>query len=192
MLSPELLLAAWVGVVALQLADVVLTASRLPQLSAFSAIKAELAGLIGQHVPPAELERYREEIDALDARETARSVPVGRGATAQLWIGTPWRLAPVGLAFATVIAMVAAGAQSADFLPSALMALALPGVTYLLALAAARASVAAARARTTVHELHLTDIDELITRVSRGSRKRIAGLGDRVNRALQILREQQK
>jgi len=179
-----LLPALWMGVLALQLADIIMTASRLPQLSAFAAIRAELTDAAGTRYTAEQLAAYREQIDALDAREAARAVPAGRGATEQLWRGTPWRLAPTVLAFAPVFFM-------ANLWPVSLLALLLPVITYVLALAAARASVAAASARALVHEQHRLEIDELLDRAARTSRKRVAGLGDRVNRALQILREQQ-
>lgn len=179
-----LLLALWAGVLALQLADIVLTASRLPQLSAFAAIRAELTDAAGQRLPAEQLEGYREQIAALDAREAARAIPAGRGATEQLWRGTPWRLAPVVLAFVPVF-------LATELWPLNLLALLLPVITYVLALAAARASVAAASARALIHEAHRVEIEDLLDRASRSSRKRVAGLGDRVTRALQILREQQ-
>jgi hypothetical protein len=179
-----LLLAVWSGLLALQVVDVVLTASRLPQLSAFTSIKAALLEAEGTRVPPEQLALWREQVAELDAREAARAIPPGRGATEQLWRSTPWRLAPTALALTGVVV-------AAAYWPLVLLALPLPVVTYVLALAAARASIAAASARASIHEQHRAEIDELIDRVSRTARKRVAGLGDRVNRALQILREQQ-
>jgi hypothetical protein len=184
LLLAVLLIAVWAGILALQLADIVLTASRLPQLSAFASVKAALLEAEGTRVAPEQLEVWREQINELDAREAARAIPAGRGATEQLWRATPWRLAP------TVIAVVGVVLVATHW-PLVLLAIPLPVVTYVLALAAARASVAAASARASIHEQHRAEIDELIDRVSRSARKRVAGLGDRVNRALQILREQQ-
>lgn len=188
-MTPELVLAVllvalWSGLLALQVVDVVLTASRLPQLSAFTSIKAALLEAEGTRVAPEQLAEWREQVAELDAREAARAIPAGRGATEQLWRATPWRLAPTGLAIVGVVA-------AAGYWPMVLLAVPLPIVTYVLALAAARASVAAASARASIHEQHRAEIDDLIDRVSRTARKRVAGLGDRVNRALQILREQQ-
>lgn len=179
-----LVLALWSGLLALQVVDVVLTASRLPQLSAFATMKATLIAAEGTRVSPEQLDAWRAQIEELDARERARAIPPGRGATEQLWRATPWRLAPTAAA-------VAAAAAFAGHWPIVLVAVPLPIVTYVLALAAARASVAAASARATVHEQQRAEIEDLVDRVSRSARKRVAGLGDRVNRALQILREQQ-
>ncbi|MDH6180650.1 hypothetical protein M2152_000832 [Microbacteriaceae bacterium SG_E_30_P1] len=184
LLLAVLLLAVWTGLLALQLADIVITASRLPQLSAFTSVKAELLEMESTRANAERLAALREQIAELDARELARAIPPGRGATAQLWRATPWRLAPTALALIPL-------ALTVGTWPLALAALPLPVVTYVLALAAARASVAAASARATVHEQHRAEIQELVDRVSRTARKRVAGLGERVNRALQILREQQ-
>ena len=179
-----LVLALWSGLLALQVVDVVLTASRLPQLSAFATMKATLIAAEGTRVSPEQLDAWRAQIEELDARKRARAIPPGRGATEKLWRATPWRLAPTAAA-------VAAAAAFAGHWPIVLVAVPLPIVTYVLALAAARASVAAASARATVHEQQRAEIEDLVDRVSRSARKRVAGLGDRVNRALQILREQQ-
>lgn len=183
----ELLLALWAGILALQIVDVVLTASRLPQLSEFAAVRTELLEAPGRKLTTEDIENWREQIAALDARELARSVPAGRSASVQLWRFSPWRLIPAVLAVGH-IGFVAA-------LPSSpvavILALPLPVIAYVLALAAARASVAAASARASVHEAQREEIEQLLDTVSRASRKRVAGLGERVNRALQILREQQ-
>jgi hypothetical protein len=179
-----LLLALWAGLLALQLADIVITASRLPQLSAFASIRAELTDVAGQRLTTEQLEAYREQITALDVREAARAIPARRSTTEQLWRGTPWRLTPVVLALVPVFLLW-------PIWPYSLLALLLPVIAYVLALAAARASVAAASARALLHEAHRVEIEELLDRAARSSRKRVAGLGDRVTRALQILREQQ-
>lgn len=179
-----LLLAFWVGILALQLADIALTASRLPQLSAFASIRAELVDAQDQRLPAEQLDAYRTQVEALDAREASRAVAPGRSAIAQLWRGTPWRLVPAVLSLLPVFLMGAVW-------PWGLFALLLPAITYMLGLVAARASVAASSARALLHEQQRLEIEDLLERASRASRKRVAGLGDRVTRALQILREQQ-
>lgn len=183
----ELLLALWAGILAMQVVDVTLTASRLPQLSQFSAVRAELLESPGRKLSTEDIEKWRDQIAALDARERARSVPAGRSVSEQLWRWTPWRLIPAVLATVLFILVIATGGE----LPAVLLAAPLPVIAYVLALAAARASVAAASARASVHEAQREEIEELLDTVVRASRKRVAGLGDRVTRALQILREQQ-
>ena len=184
---PELFLALWVGILALQVVDVVLTASRLPQLSEFAAVRAELLESPGRKLTTEDIEGWREQIAVLDARERARAIPAGRNASRQLWRFTPWRLVPALLLTTTLVWLALATARPV----SALLFLPLPVIAYVLALAAARASVAAASARASVHEAQREEIEELLETVARASRKKVAGLGDRVTRALQILREQQ-
>ena len=191
-------LAVWVGIVALQLADLTLTASRVPQLSAFSAFRDELQDAAGARLSADQLTDFRQRLVTLDAREALRSVPPSRGANAQLWRGVPWQLTAVAFSFLPVVAILVGGPLDRMLLDrlvldggGALVALLLPVISYVLALAVARASVAAAGARTTLHSHQRAEIAELIDRAARSSRQKVAGLGDRVARALQILREQQ-
>jgi hypothetical protein len=184
LIPAALCLAIWVGLVALQLADLSLTASRIPKLSAYAAIRDELVDAAETRLSTEQLTAYRDRLAALDEQEAARSVPLGRGANAQLWRGSPWRLVPVLLAAVPVALLVANP-------PAASLALALPVIAYLLALAAARASVAAAGARAVVRDAQRAEIDELLRELAKTARAPVAGLGDRVRRALSILREQQ-
>ena len=191
-------LAVWVGIVALQLADVTLTASRVPQLSAYSALRDELQDSASARVSADQLTGFRQSLVALDEREALRCLPASRGANAQLWRGVPWQLTAVAFSFLPMVATLVSGPR--DGMPLnrgsfdwgvALVGLLLPAISYALALAVARASVAAAGARTTLHSHQRAEIAELIDQAARSSRQKVAGLGDRVARALQILREQQ-
>jgi hypothetical protein len=180
-----LALALWIGTVALQLADLSLTASRIPQLSAYVRLRDDLVDLAEARLSHEQLDEFRGRLAELDVTEAARAVPAGRSATEQLWRGTPWRLALVVIALAPFL-LLAWSMQS----PLVLIALLLPAMSYLLALAAARASVAAAGARSVVHDQQRAEIVDLLDLATRSSRAPVAGLGDRVRRALQILREQ--
>ena len=196
-------LAVWVGIVALQLAELTLTASRVPQLSAYSALRDELQDSASARVSADQLIGFRQSLVALDEREALRSLPASRGANAQLWRGVPWQLTAVAFSFLPMVATLVSGPR--DGMPLnrgsfdwgsfdwgvALVGLLLPVISYALALAVARASVAAAGARTTLHSHQRAEIAELIEQAARSSRQKVAGLGDRVARALQILREQQ-
>ncbi|MFZ2965104.1 MAG: hypothetical protein WA006_10540 [Rhodoglobus sp.] len=185
LLYPLLGVAAWVGLVALQLADLSLTASRVPKLSAYAAIRDELEDVAHARLSAEQLTAFRTRLAALDERESARTVPLGRSATVQLWRGSPWRLIPAVLALAPFALAVAAEPLAA------VASLVLPAVAYVLALAAARASVAAAGARAVVRDSQRAEIDELLREAAKSSRAPVAGLGDRVRKALHILREQQ-
>lgn len=185
LLYPLLGVAVWVGLVALQLADLSLTASRVPKLSAYAAIRDELEDAADARLSAEQLTGYRDRLAALDELEASRAVPLGRGANAQLWRGTPWRLVPVVLALMPFVLLVASEPIAA------VLSLLLPVSAYVLALAAARASVAAAGARATVRDSQRAEIEDLLRDAAKSARVPVAGLGDRVRRALQILREQQ-
>ena len=65
-------------------------------------------------------------------------------------------------------------------------------VSSLLALASARASLASKTAWHAVYLKQRTEVEDLLIELEKAARKGVAGLGDRVARALQILREQQQ
>lgn len=181
-------LAVWIGVLALQLADLILTASRVPQLSAASVLRDELREVTGARLSTEQLTEFRERLASIDEREAARAVPPSRGVNAQLFRGVPWHLAAVALALMPMLAALASGASDRSI---ALVGLLLPAIGYALGLAVARASVAAAGARSGLHSSQRAEIVELLELAAKSSRQKVAGLGDRVARALQILREQQ-
>jgi hypothetical protein len=160
----------------------------VPQLSAFSMLRDELKDAAGARLPTDRLAHFRQRLAALDEREARRAVPPSRGANAQLWRGIPWQLVAVVLAFLPTVAVLAGGFPGVGVVLAGLL---LPLVSYLLALAVARASVAAAGARSQLHSHQRAEITELLEQAARSSRQRVAGLGDRVARALHILRKQQ-
>ncbi|MGV8896647.1 MAG: hypothetical protein ACOH10_02780 [Rhodoglobus sp.] len=181
-------LAVWVGVVALQLADLTLTANRVPQLSAFSVLRDDLMDATAARLSPEQLADFRVRLATLDEREAARTVPLSRGANAHLFTGVPWQLAAVAL---SLLPMVAAVMGDPSNVAVVLVGLLLPAISYVLALAVARASIAAAGARSSLHSQQRAEISDLLDLAAKASRQKVAGLGDRVARALQILREQQ-
>jgi len=65
-------------------------------------------------------------------------------------------------------------------------------VTSGLALTSARASLASKTAWHAVYLKQRSEVEDLLIELEKSSRKGVAGLGDRVTRALQILREQQE
>ena len=192
---PELFLALWVGILALQVVDVVLTASRLPQLSEFAAVRAELLESPGRKLTTEDIEGWREQIAALDARERARAIPAGRTASRQLWRFTPWRLVPALLLTTTLVWLALATARPV----SALLFLPLPVIAYVLALAAARASVAAASARARATGSHPGAAKPRLRRksspvanrratASRAASESLAGIANETTRRLRSLR----
>jgi ABC-type multidrug transport system fused ATPase/permease subunit len=115
-------------------------------------------------------------------------------AWAYLWRGNLLRacaplLALINFLLALVVVIVAAD-PLAWWLPAALLIAFL--VSSLLAVASARASLASKTAWHAVYLKQRTEVEDLLLEMEKSSRKGVAGLGDRVARALQILREQQE
>jgi hypothetical protein len=113
-------------------------------------------------------------------------------AWAYLWRGNLLRVvAPLLSLLAVVLALFIAIVSGRDWwLPIALVAAF--AVSSVLALASARASLASKTAWHAVYLKQRTEVEDILIELEKASRKGVAGLGDRVARALQILREQQQ
>jgi hypothetical protein len=114
-------------------------------------------------------------------------------AWAYLWRGNPLRLAAPLLALLAVLVavlVVVLEGVSVLWMPLALFAALV--VSSLAALAASRASLASKTAWHAVYLKQRTEVEDVLIELEKASRKGVAGLGDRVARALQILREQQQ
>jgi len=123
---------------------------------------------------------------------TAMSAIGWRYAWAYLWRGNFLRVIPPLLSlFAFLLSLFIAIVSPINWwLPVALLAAF--AVSALLALASARASLASKTAWHAVYLKQRTEVEDLLIELEKASRKGVAGLGDRVTRALQILREQQQ
>ncbi len=115
-------------------------------------------------------------------------------ANSYLFESSPLRLVPVALGMAVgVAAGIAITSQEGLDWPWAYPLIVVPaGLSYLLAVVGTRYSLAA---KATWHAVHLrqrAEVLRLLDEFERSARKGVAGLGDRVTRALQILREQQQ
>ena len=183
-----LLVIAWVSIVALQLADVTLAAAGVGRArDGLLPLLTELQDATGIRHTPEEVADYRERLDALAGEQTQQTPPTDLSANAWLWRRSPGRLVPVLLSAVAVVLLFPLALRS----PLFLALLVLPVVSYVLALAAARASVTAAAIAHVENARQRRELEALIEEAARSSRKKTAGLGDRVTRALQILREQQ-
>lgn len=117
-----------------------------------------------------------------------------RTAHTYLWRGNILRLVPAFLALAVaalvIVQFVQQGLDGA--LPAILLAFIPVVVSYLVAIPSARFALAAKVAWHAVNLSQRSVAVDLIEEFERSSRKGVAGLGDRVARALQILRDQQE
>lgn len=113
-------------------------------------------------------------------------------AWAYLWRGNFLRVIPPILALLTFLLAltVAIVAPVNAWMPVALLVAC--ATSSLLALTSARASLASKTAWHAVYLKQRTEVEDLLIELEKASRKGVAGLGDRVARALQILREQQE
>lgn len=118
-----------------------------------------------------------------------------RTANAYLWVGNPVRLVPAFLAFAVLVVLIIGSIVAGGFDASTILLLVLAAVattgSFLLAVLQARAVLAAKAAWHAVYGKQRLEVLRLLEELERSSRKGVAGLGDRVARALQILRDQQ-
>lgn len=167
------------------LADVLIGRSLRPD---YELVRRQLEALDGVGVTEQQKQQLQREIDAVDVRVAAIAVPDDRGPGAHLWRGTPWRLIPVAATLVPLVAL-AVDDERPTWLVLTLVALLL--VSYLVALAGASGSLAARRRDCARLERDRVEVVELLEEISRPSRRPVAGLGDRVRRALKILGEKQ-
>lgn len=150
----------------------------------------------------ARMRRIRGELNTL-ADGFRVSPPVGLAAYrsirwgvvwAYLWRGNFLRVVNPIIATATFLLLLVCVVVSGAWPLWWLLGLVLFGVavTSGLALASARASLASKTAWHAVYLKQRSEIEDLLIELEKTSRKGVAGLGDRVTRALQILREQQE
>lgn len=115
-------------------------------------------------------------------------------AWAYLWRGNFLRVVPPLLAlitFALAVVLMVATQDWGSWWASTLLLIA-AAVSSLIAVASARASLASKTAWHAVYLKQRNEVEDLLIELEKAARKGVAGLGDRVARALQILREQQE
>jgi hypothetical protein len=113
-------------------------------------------------------------------------------ANAYVWVGNPVRLLPAIFAILVLIdALIAAIAIAPIPWPWFVLPVIAAAVSFLLAILQARVALAAKAAWHAVYQKQRLDAVKLIEELEKSSRKGVTGLGDRVARALQILRDQQ-
>lgn len=180
-----------VGIVAAWL--VITVAVTRPAADSYRAIRDELIDLAGTRVHQDWLDGLRQRLAALDRDgDLAEQLPAPTLRAAVGWVfRRPQRIVPP--AFAIVLLVFVAIAVASDpahvwVAPLAAVAVAL---SLVLAVWGARASLTLVAAVREAQVEHRADLQHLLTEAERSSKKPVAGLGDRVARALQILREQQ-
>lgn len=148
---------------------------------AYARLRDELLATGDAKLPKERLDRFRERLLAADRARPSSKVTVRR-----LLFGRPWRFLPVGIAIASFVLAVVSGVVA--FVVAAVV---LVVVSMVFLIVGARAAVAARLAWRGVADDERGQVVLLLEDAEARSAKRNPGLGDRVNRALQILREQQ-
>jgi hypothetical protein len=170
--------------------------------------RRQLAEISARNTPPRSDSRnsrgqrdLRKRVDAL-AREFRLDPPSGLSAidavrwawSARFLFGaSSWRLIPAVIGLVPISAIVLGGSALVTFggVPLIVLLLVPTPMSLLIALAAARSSLAVTATGVATTQTARIEVEQLLSTLERSSRRGVAGLGERVARALQILREQQ-
>jgi hypothetical protein len=173
-----------VGVGALTLAA---TAATDP--ISYSALRREMRDYEGERITPRQLADFRKRLARIDARTRSRARPTRRLLTTPRVLRLLTIVVGLGVVAATWVAeSYNPSAQSASLVYVAILA---PVLSALFAALAIRFGITSDAAWRRVYARQRVDILKLLEGFERSTRKRVAGLGDRVARALKILGEQQ-
>lgn len=124
--------------------------------------------------------------------DAVRAISWGTANTV-LWKASPWQVLAIAIsavpAVAAIVSLFAGNTWEVwPVLPGLIL---LPIASYVVALVGARTSLASKVAWHAIAQNQRAEVVDLLAEFERTSRKGVAGLGDRVTRALQILRDQQ-
>lgn len=183
-LAGGLILALAVMVIVAGLVVVGLVRLLTRDIQGYAALRLRVSDANARKVAKADIVRWREELAVIDEREAVRHESIAR------WL----RLIPIVFSVLALAAIWVALAQ--DFtLPVSLivgiLSFLLPAISIVLANRAARLSLRARAEWALVNGRQRTELVQAIDELERRTNRGVAGLSDRVNRALQILREQQ-
>lgn len=173
-----------VGIGALTLAATVVT-----DPISYSALRRDLRDHEGERITPRQLADFRARLARIDARARSRARPNASVVTTARVV----RLASIVVGLLVIAAMWIAQSthpspQTASLVYVSILA---PVLSALFAGLAIRFSISSDAAWRRVYARQRVDILKLLEGFERVTRKRVAGLGDRVARALKILGEQQ-
>ncbi|MEH6780211.1 MAG: hypothetical protein V7618_01455 [Rhodoglobus sp.] len=189
-----ILIALGTVVIAVAIVAVIAVVVVRPPADSYRLVRDELLESSGLRIHQDQVDEFRARVTAID--NATKAHPAADAATAvaalKLSVRTPHRLIAPVLAVAFVI--VAATELARQSLPSSVLVVAVFAVVLsaLVGVLAAQASLALAMSVRSTQDVYRGELMSLIVESERSSKKRVAGLGDRVTRALSILREQQE
>lgn len=110
-----------------------------------------------------------------------------------LWKASPWHVLAIAIAAVPALAAIVSlfVGNSWEVWPVLPVLLVLPIASFVVGLIGVRTSLASKVAWHAIAQNQRAELVDLLAEFERTSRKGVAGLGDRVTRALQILRDQQ-
>jgi hypothetical protein len=171
---------------------VVTVAATNPAADSYRAIRDELVELRGARVQQEWVSGLRDRLIALDdAGGRMPPVDLSLRSTALWVVRRPQRLIAPLLPLVTIIPLALAAGEHAEALPLIAAAIAAVVLSAVLSVVGARRSLELLAAVREAQVQFRSEAEQLLIEAEKISRKPVAGLGDRVTRALQILREQQ-
>jgi len=189
-----ILIALSTAVVAVTIVAIIAVAVVRPPADSYRLVRDELIESAGLRIHQDQVDEFRARVEAIDSASRVRTVTevAPLKAAVQQSLRTPHRLiAPVlSIALVVVAAVDGATAQSTGW--ALVFALVTVFVSAGFGVLAARASLKLGAAVRSTQDVYRGELMSLIIEAERSSKKRVAGLGDRVARALNILREQQE
>lgn len=155
----------------------------------YSALRRDLRERQGERLTAKQLAAFRALLARADARTRSRMRPT----RVLLTTASLFRLASIVVGLLVIVAVSIAVALDPTAPSASLVAasVAAPVLSALFAVLGIRFSITSNTAWRRVYARQRADVIRLLEAFERSSRKGVAGLGDRVARALQILREQQ-
>lgn len=178
------IVAAWLAITA---------AATRPASDSYRAIRDELVEAAGTRMQQERVDELRARLAAIDD-DTDRTPPppaVSVRSTARWVVHRPQRLLPPAAAVLLLVLVAIAAVERPGNEVLVVAAAAAVALSVVLSLAGARASVALLAAVRDAQVEHRAEAVHLLTEAAKTAKRPVAGLGDRVARALQILREQQ-
>lgn len=159
----------------------------------YRALRDELVDVAGTRVQQERLDTMRERLSALDDdRDRTPPSPTASTRTVAGWVfRRPQRvLPPLAAVVLLVVVSISAAEHSGRGWAIAVGVVAVV-LSTVLAIAGARASLVLLNAVRDTQVAQREEVVHLLAEAEKISKKPVAGLGERVSRALQILREQQ-
>ncbi|CAN5185054.1 hypothetical protein BH09ACT5_BH09ACT5_01590 [soil metagenome] len=180
-----------VGIVAAWLA--ITAAATRPAADSYRALRDELVDLAGTRVQQERLDEMQGRLAAIDADRDRTPPPRSASTRAvALWVfQRPQRVLPVLAGVLLLVVTAIAAAENAGRGWTLVVAIVAVVLSTVLAIAGARASLVLLNAVRETQVEYRAEVVHLLAEAEKTSKKPVAGLGERVSRALQILREQQ-